>query len=159
MSAEQQDFEKLGRLLKLKQHERPHPRYFNDFSSQVIQRIQAGNAGQSRLSWIERIWENFNARPAYTGLATIAACGLLVAGVIYAERSDGPGLVADTQSPLAGPALAAGGGSLSPTVTLFANSTNPFAPGQIAPGNSLFDKLPLGAQLNVERVSWPVPNK
>jgi len=161
MSAEQQEFEKLGRLLKLKRYEQPHPRYFNDFSSQVIQRLQNGKAGSTRLNWLEQIWEQFAARPAYTGLAATAACGLLVVGVIYSEQGSGTVGLAENQSPLAGSVVATGGGSLAP-VMLFANSTNPFAAGQstaIAPGNSLFDRLPLGQQLNVERVSWPAGSK
>ena len=40
MNAEPENFDQLCRLLKLKRHESPPPRYFNDFSSQVIARIR-----------------------------------------------------------------------------------------------------------------------
>ncbi len=52
MSAENQDqdFEKLQRLLKLKRHESPPPRFFNDFSGQVTARIRAGDVGRLRYN-------------------------------------------------------------------------------------------------------------
>jgi hypothetical protein len=151
MSAEQQDFEKLSRMLKLKRHEQPHPRYFNDFSSQVIQRIQAGDAATVRQNWIERLWEHFAARPAYTGMIATAACALLVTGMIYAEQ--GSPAVADAAL-MNSPAIAASGGSLQP-VSLFGAVTNPLSAGHstaIAPGDSLFNFVP---QLNEQKVSWP----
>ena len=54
MNQNDNNFEDLKRLLKLKQHEVPPPGYFNDFSGQVVSRIRAGEAGGSR-SLIEQL--------------------------------------------------------------------------------------------------------
>ncbi len=96
MSAENQDqdFEKLQRLLKLKRHEQPPPRFFNDFSSQVTARIRAGDAGQlesfadvaARAPWLQRFWRAVEGQPAVSGAFALGACGLLVAGIIFADQ-------------------------------------------------------------------------
>ncbi len=69
METSPEDFESLQKLLKLKRYEHPHPRYFNDFSSQVIARIKAGEA---RAPW----WEKFgiDLRAVATVGAGAAAC-------------------------------------------------------------------------------------
>lgn len=160
MSAEQQEFEKLSRLLKLKKYEQPHPRYFNDFSSQVIRRIQAGETPSRKLNWIERMWDAFAAKPAYTGIAAAGVCAMLVGITLYSDQ--GVSNVAKDQSPLIPPTVAVLEGSLTPHITLFPGLTNSVAPGQstaIPPGMSLFDNIPMGQQLNVERVSWPGSGK
>ena len=67
MSAENQDqdFEKLQRMLKLKRHEQPPPRFFNNFSTIVTARIRAGETDKkietfedvvSQAPWLYRIW-------------------------------------------------------------------------------------------------------
>lgn len=99
MSAEQENFDQLRKLLALKRHEQPPPGYFHHFSQEVIARIRAGDhleaAGfRDRLGWdapwLERFWNFLESRPAFAGAFGLAVCGLLFAGIFYAEpREDG----------------------------------------------------------------------
>jgi hypothetical protein len=97
MSAEQENFEKLRRLLAIKRHEQPPPGYFNGFSRQVIARIQAGeteNAGSffqrlmGRAPWLQSLWRGFEAKPIVAGAFGVGVCSLLVVGLISSERID-----------------------------------------------------------------------
>jgi hypothetical protein len=87
MSPEKDDFEQLRRLLALKRHEAPPPRYFNEFSMQVIARIKAGERGRTLepYDWFQRLWEALDTRPALAGAFGAAVCALLIGGVIYSE--------------------------------------------------------------------------
>jgi hypothetical protein len=97
MSAEQEDFENLRRLLALKRHEQPPPGYFNNFSRKVIARIHSEEATASQ-SWGQRIfggspffrnfWEGFEAKPLVAGAFGIGICSLLVMGLVSSERVD-----------------------------------------------------------------------
>ena len=91
------DFEQLRRLLALKRHERPHPRYFNTFSQQVIARIKAGEAGADvallppalvRAPWFQRLWAAFETKPWFAGSVGFAACAMLMAGVVLSGPDD-----------------------------------------------------------------------
>lgn len=95
MNADQPDFEPLRRLLKLKRYEQPPPRYFNDFSSQVIQRIESGKSGAQENLWDEltlgspwwqRIRSVFQPRPVLTGVCATALLALIVGGAVYTEK-------------------------------------------------------------------------
>ena len=97
MNQDTENFEQLRRLLKLKRYEQPPPRYFNDFSSQVIARIKLGERGEEaalfdRLfgdaPWLQRIWAAFEAKPILAGALGVAVCGLLLAGMLYSEKTD-----------------------------------------------------------------------
>jgi hypothetical protein len=97
MNQETENFEQLRRLLKLKRYEQPPPRYFNEFSQQVIARIRAGervddNAIIERLlweaPWLQRIWAAFEAKPVLAGVLGVAMCGFLITGVIYSDKAD-----------------------------------------------------------------------
>jgi len=87
MSSDPQNFEALRRLMLLKRYERPHPRFFNDFSTQVIARIKVGERLREdpRASWIHRLWAAFETRPMWAGAAGLAACALLAAGFIMSD--------------------------------------------------------------------------
>jgi hypothetical protein len=109
MSAQQDDFEDLRRLLALKRHERPPPGYFQDFSGQVIARIHAGEAATSqswaqrvleRAPWLQNLWDGFGARPIVAGAFGVSVCSLLVVGLISSERvdSNGAGLALDSNT-------------------------------------------------------------
>ncbi len=107
------EFSQLEKLLRLKRHEVPPPRYFNDFSSKVLERIQSGEA---RASWWDRF--GFDLRPALAAATGVLACGLVIYGVAVAGNTDKKrGESRLTQLPPAANAVAGN--------TAEANSTNP----------------------------------
>ena len=84
MNQDTENFEQLRRLLALKRYEQPPPRYFNDFSSQVILRIKAGERGEEgaflerllwEAPWLRQIWAAFEAKPILAGVCGVAVCG------------------------------------------------------------------------------------
>jgi len=93
MNESENNFEPLRRLLALKRYEIPPPGYFDRFSSQVISRLRAGEAGASRAiaepSWWLRLLQAFEAKPAFAGTFASSLCILLVFGIVYAERPEG----------------------------------------------------------------------
>jgi hypothetical protein len=138
MNPENQDFESLRRLLKLKRHELPPPRYFNEFPGQVLQRIKLGE-GRSRsgreVTWIERLISIFEGKPMLAGGLGAAVCALLLVGLAYSERMDPP----PGASELGGGLIQASGQLPAPALgghsALAASSTNPVT------GPSIFDAL------------------
>ena len=91
------NFESLRRLLVLKRYEAPPPGYFNYFSSQVLQRIRAGDPGTSANSledlfgqapWVEKLLQAFDLKPVFASAFAGTLCLLLFLGIIYAERPD-----------------------------------------------------------------------
>ena len=90
MNPEQENFEQLRRLLALKRHETPPIGYFNDFSRQVVAKIQVQEQkdqhfGSGRLNreapWIVRIWQLLEAKPLLAG-----GFGMLAISAIGRER-------------------------------------------------------------------------
>ena len=97
MNQENENFEQLRRSLALKRHEQPPPGYFNNFSKQVIARIEAGEKGEEgafferllwEAPWLQRIWAAFEAKPILAGGFGVAVCGFLVAGVLFSDKPD-----------------------------------------------------------------------
>jgi len=97
MNKNEQNFDGLKQLLKLKRHEAPPPGYFNNFSRNVISRIRAGEAArnqtllerlQARVPWLGGIAQIFETRPGVIGGFATGLCLLLVLGVVFAEYSD-----------------------------------------------------------------------
>jgi hypothetical protein len=97
MNEKDQNFDRLKRLLKLKQQEVPPPGYFNNFSSDVIARIRAGEADgnqtfagrvQTGAPWFAGFMGIFETRPGLVGGFATSLCLLLVFGVFFAERSE-----------------------------------------------------------------------
>jgi hypothetical protein len=92
-----QDFEKLQHLLRLKRYEQPPPRYFNDFSSNVMAHIRADTSVRrletaddliSRTPWLRRLWRKLESQPGLSGALATVACGLMVAGVFFMEETN-----------------------------------------------------------------------
>jgi hypothetical protein len=97
MNEHENNFESLRRLLVLKRHETAPPGYFNYFSSQVLQRIRAGDTGKSanwveemfgQAPWLEKLLQVFDVKPVFASAFAGALCLLLFLGIIYAERPD-----------------------------------------------------------------------
>ncbi len=91
MNPDQDDFKQLRRLLALKRHERPLPGYFETFSHQVISRIEAGELPRpdgllARLfrqaPWRQWRWPQFGFKPVLAGAVGLAACGMLIIGLV-----------------------------------------------------------------------------
>jgi len=96
MNENENQFDDLRQLLKLKRQETPPPGYFNSFSSQIIARIRAAEAGGPQTaaesvpgsSWLLKFLELFEFKPAFAGAFASALCLLLVFGIVYADRPD-----------------------------------------------------------------------
>ena len=116
METEHDQFEQVRRLLALKKHEQPPPRYFQEFSGKVIARIHAlENAGP--VTWRQRLGLDFNLKPALIGVFGVAACGLLLMGVITSLGVTSPsapsfGLLSDP-TPFGSPTMSASAGGPS----------------------------------------------
>ena len=123
MNQNDQEFEQVKRLLKLKRHEVPPPGYFNHFSSGVISRIRAGEALRSQslaerlqneAGWFRRWLRIFETRPGMVGGFATSLCLLLLLTVVFTEHSEvAPNNLltisaptAPSQSPIATPASA-----------------------------------------------------
>lgn len=97
MNENEQNFDAVRRLLRLKRHEVPPPGYFHNFSDQVISRIRAGETvgGQSMTErlhaeapWLVRFLTLFETKPGVIGAFATSLCLLLLISVMVAEHSD-----------------------------------------------------------------------
>jgi hypothetical protein len=86
MNHNDNNFEALRRLLTLKRHEIPPPGYFEDFSSNVIARIRAGEAA-APVPWIFRFFQAFEAKPAFPVALASSLCVLLLFGIVNIEQN------------------------------------------------------------------------
>jgi hypothetical protein len=91
MNPDQDDFEQLRRLLALKRHEQPLPGYFETFSHHVISRIEAGEWPHpdgllarlfEQAPWRQWRWPQFGFKPVLAGAVGLAACSVLVIGLV-----------------------------------------------------------------------------
>lgn len=143
MNPEQQNFDHLRRLLKFKRYEQPHPRYFNEFSSRVIARIQGGEEGGEvafgPASWLLKFWSLFEAKPMLPGAIGVALCALLVL-VAIGDSGSVPAFPNMITAPsVAAPIFAVNQDQVESHAAAF-TSTNPVI--QLR-GDSLFDQFRL----------------
>lgn len=125
MNPDSENFDALRRVLALKRHEQPPPGYFDQFSSQVIARIKAGETGEpasavSRFfrgaSWWNHVVSALEAKPAVAGAFGAAVCALLISGIVYSENAPTP-----ASAGLAEPET---GSSLAPATVAMGDSQN-----------------------------------
>ncbi len=88
MSENENDFEALRRLLALKRHEIPPPGYFENFSSQVIGRIRAGETA-AELPLLLRFIQWFESRPALPVSFASSLCLVLLYGIVNIQQTPG----------------------------------------------------------------------
>jgi hypothetical protein len=91
MSNSPEEFEKLRKLLRIKQHEQPPPGYFNNFSGLVISRIEregGADAAWSEVPWLRRLFGMFERSPMIGGLFGSALCGVVILGIVLANQVD-----------------------------------------------------------------------
>ena len=90
MNSDHQNFAALRRLLKLKRHEQPPPRFFNDFSTQVINRLKNPSASDQigslaslawEAPWLQRLIGACQSKPMLAGSCVSAVCGMLFLGM------------------------------------------------------------------------------
>lgn len=91
-SRESENFRQVRRALVLKRYEQPPPRYFNEFSGQVIARLQAGERGQGQEagSWFRGIWAFLDTRPAVAASFGMAMVAVVIFGVVCSDRGSEP---------------------------------------------------------------------
>jgi hypothetical protein len=167
MNQDTENFEQLRRLLALKRHEQPPPGYFDRFSSQVIARIENGERGQRdepigrllwEVPWLQRIWAAFEAKPMLAGVFGVAVCGLLITGVVYADRADVssvalmPGTEAESAPTALANVSAADHPLLAKPVMFEPSSTSPIATAQT--GESLLGDI---GNLRAEHAAFSFP--
>ncbi len=114
MNPEPQDLSRLQKLLALKRHEQPPPRFFNDFSDRVISRLHSPGAIEPAYWW-QRLGLELDAKLAVIFAFGLVVCGLFLFGVTSAMQGEETGPVARaTPGNQPGPAVT------SPRVALLA---------------------------------------
>jgi hypothetical protein len=152
MKENEQNFDELKKLLRLKRHETPPPGFFNHFSDKVTARIRAGEIAdrgsaferlQIHSPWLAKFISAFEAKSSVFGMGAAAACLLVMVGVVMNDKSDkasAPNFLANSETAAAPEAVLA---SITAPAPLLATgdggiqiSTNPAA--SLQPVASLF---------------------
>ncbi len=87
MNPAPEPLDRLGKLLALKRHEPPPPGYFNHFSDKIIARIEAEGLS-ARVSWWQRLFPQWEAKPMLACAYGLVITGLLVIGVGVSQSLD-----------------------------------------------------------------------
>ncbi len=145
MNTESNEFDSLRRLLALKRHEAPPPRYFNEFSSQVMARLNQPQANS--LSWWQRLGLDFDLRPALMCGVGVVVCGMLSFGIISAMQIAEPSAVAMQGDSLANAPMAMNGSMVAgiTPVAAPADTGLSVAPLIAKQSSSPFNQFALGA--------------
>jgi hypothetical protein len=87
MNPETDKQDELQRMLALKRHEAPSPRFFKGFSGQVIDRLHVPEP-PVELAWWQRL--GLDTKPVQVSIAGVVVCGLFVVGLIASLRVQPP---------------------------------------------------------------------
>jgi hypothetical protein len=87
MNPEPDKQEELQKVLALKRHEAPSPRFFKGFSGQVLDRLHAPEPPTDQ-AWWQRL--GLDSKPVLVSITGVVVCGLLVVGLIASLRVDPP---------------------------------------------------------------------
>ena len=124
MESSPENFESLRTLLRVKRYEQPPPRYFNDFSSRIISRIEAEQRAANR--W----WMRFglDLRPALGLGAAVSACLFVFFGFGFSSETEAGmsvgGMAGSTASVIAQPTSSPDAFAAADTQGLAGSSTN-----------------------------------
>jgi hypothetical protein len=141
MEQENQDFEPLRKLLSLKKHEQPPPRFFNEFSGNVISKIRAQRSEanvmhrlESEAPWLLRFWQTLSSKPAVAWGFGAAVYAVFLGGILLAKKPaaqpelTGSPTAADTASLVAAQGAGGGAGINQPVLMQASNSSPVGAP-------------------------------
>jgi len=87
MSTEQDKQDELQKILALKRHETPSPRFFKGFSGKVIDRLHVPETPEDQ-AWWQRL--GLDSKPVLVCASGIAVCALLVVGLVASLRVEPP---------------------------------------------------------------------
>lgn len=169
MEPPEENFEQLKKLLKLKRHETPPPGYFEDFSSNLIARIEAEDARPAPAGW-RRFFAGLDTSPIMVGAYGVIVASLVIVGVQMAGRAGSPDDITSDPSfagtkPGASMGLAASPESIQPAAETDAMIVVGPRPGMIGAGEELARTSPTGmfnppsiygGTSSPQRVSFPV---
>jgi hypothetical protein len=139
MSENENDFDALRRLLALKRHEIPPPGYFENFSSQVIGRIRAGETA-AELPLLLRFLQWFERRPALPVGFASSLCLFLLYGIVTIQQN--PEMATGWGQQATG-SMATATIATSPTV---ADASQPWTSGSTATNPPSADSALFGSQ-------------
>ena len=87
MTPESDKQDELQKMLALKRHEAPSPRFFKGFSTEVIGRLHSPEPTVDQ-TWWQRL--GLDTRPVQVSILGVVVCGLLLAGLIASLRVEPP---------------------------------------------------------------------
>jgi hypothetical protein len=79
--------DELQKMLALKRHETPSPRFFKSFSTEVIERLHAPEPPVDQ-AWWQRL--GLDSKPVLVSITGVVVCGLLIVGLVASLRVDPP---------------------------------------------------------------------
>ena len=157
MSAPPDNLDPIQKLLSLKRHEVPPPRFFKDFSGQVISHL---DAPEKVKTWWQRLGFGSDLQPAVVCALGTVVSALLLFGILASFRIDvTPALVFRSASESTEPAILTPPGAQ--LVGLGLNNLEPIAKPEEIP-SSTFPAVPASTaaspfgqfQWQAQKISW-----